>query len=117
MGKIQVALFSQILVVITNSVMDDISHDHPGLCRCKFCYVTAVRACDVIRGHQNVFANNGAYKKLQHRALSQCVQLIKMHRMIYIHVDLEVTSRSRDLTSTVGLELMRSSYTYLDVYQ
>ena len=36
--------------------------------------------------------------------------------MIYIHVDLEVTLRSRDLRSTVDLDLMRSSYTYFDVY-
>ena len=33
------------------------------------------------------------------------------------HVDLEVTLRSRDLRSTVDLDLMKSSYAYFDAYQ
>ena len=38
----------------------------------------AVRLCDVIKGHQNVFANNfGLKKELQLRAWFYCVQLIK----------------------------------------
>ena len=50
------------LVVIATSIMDmdDISHDHSRLSRCNFGYVSAVRACDVIKGHQNVFANSFA---------------------------------------------------------
>ena len=35
----------------------------------------------------------------------------------YVHFDLEVTLRSRDLRSTGELDLMRSSYTYSDAYQ
>ena len=34
-----------------------------------------------------------------------------------MHVDLEVTLRSRDLRSNVGLDLMRSSNTYFNAYQ
>ena len=37
--------------------------------------------------------------------------------MIYIHIDLEVTLRLRDLRSTIDLDLMRSSYTYFDAYR
>ena len=64
--------------------MDGIDHDHPGLPRYTFCYVTAVRSCDP---HQS--------------ALNA------------IHVDLEVTLRSRDQRSTIDLNLMRSSYMYI----
>ena len=42
MGENEVAHFSQILVVIANPTIDDISHDHPELPKFKFCYVTAV---------------------------------------------------------------------------
>ena len=59
MGENQVTHFSQILVVIANSTMDDISHDHPGLPRLKFCYMTVVMLCEVVKGHQKVvFANS-----------------------------------------------------------
>ena len=34
-----------------------------------------------------------------------------------IHFDFEVTLRSRDLRSSLDLNLMRSYYTYLDAYQ
>ena len=34
-----------------------------------------------------------------------------------IHVDLEVTLRSRDLRSPLDLDLMTSRYTYFDAYQ
>ena len=54
LGENQVAHFSQIFV-ITHSTMDDISHNHPALLTCKFCYVIAVRLCDVMKGHQHVF--------------------------------------------------------------
>ena len=53
-GKIRWLIFSQILAVITNSTMNGISHDHPGLSRCKFCDVT-LRSCDVIKGHEKCF--------------------------------------------------------------
>ena len=91
-GGDQLAHFSQILVVIAISIMDDISHDHPRLSRCDFGYVSAVRSCDVIKGHQNVFFLQIAShrKELQHRAWSHCVQLIKTYQMIYI-----LTLRSR----------------------
>ena len=39
----QVDHFSQILVVIAYSSMNDINHDHTVLPRCKSCYVTVVR--------------------------------------------------------------------------
>ena len=88
--------------------MDDISHAHPGLPRCKLCHVPAVRSCDVINGHQNVFLSISSLRKeLQHHAWSYCVQLIKPQRMIYILT----------LRSPLDLDLMRSSYTYLDYYQ
>ena len=51
-GGDQVAHFLPILVAITTSITDDISHDHPELPRCKYGYATAVRSCDVIKGHQ-----------------------------------------------------------------
>ena len=35
----------------------------------------------------------------------------------YVHVDIEATLRSRDLISTVHLDLMISSYVYFDAYQ
>ena len=85
MEEKQVAHFSQILIVITNSNIDGIIHGHPGLLRCKFWYVTAVRSCDVIKGHQNVFfflLIAADRKELQQRAWSHCVQFIKTHRMI-----------------------------------
>ena len=97
--------------------MDDISHDHPVLPRCKFCYVLAMRSSDIIKGHQNVFFLPLAShrKELQHRAWSHCVLLIKPHRMIYILI---LRSRwSRDLRSPLDLDMMRSSYSYLDAYQ
>ena len=81
-GKNQVAHFSQ-LFVIANSTMDDINPDHPGLPRGKFCYVTAVRSCDVIKCDQKVvllIASNRNEQQL--RAWSRCVQLIKTDRMI-----------------------------------
>ena len=34
-----------------------------------------------------------------------------------MHLDLEVMLRSRDLRSTVDLDLIRLSYTYCDAYQ
>ena len=34
-----------------------------------------------------------------------------------IHFDIQVTLRSRDLRSSLDLDLMRSSYTYVDMYQ
>ena len=84
------------LVVIATSIMDDISHDHPRLSRCKFGYVTAVRSCDVIKGRQNVFANSFAYK----RVTAPCmVSLCSANQNTSndIHFDLELTLRSRDL--------------------
>ena len=64
MRENQVTHFAQILVLIANSTMGDISHDFPELPRYKACYVTAVTSCDVIKGHQNVFfANNYGYKR------------------------------------------------------
>ena len=83
-GQWEKAHFSQILVVMTISTMDDISHDHSGLIRCKFCYVPAVRSCDVIKGHQHVLPIASHRKELHHRAWTHCVQLIKTHRMIPI---------------------------------
>ena len=59
-GGGQLAHFWQILVVLATSIMGDISHDHPRLSSRKFVYVTAVRSCDVIKDHQNVFANSFA---------------------------------------------------------
>ena len=114
-----VAHFSQILLVIATSIMDDIIHDHPGLRRCKFGHVTAVRPCDIITGHEKVFLPIASHRKeLQRRAWSHYAQLIKMHRMIYnIHVDLEVTLRFRDLRSTFDLDLMRSTDAYSDSFQ
>ena len=104
MGENAMTHFSQILVVIANSTMDDISNDHPGLPRCTFCYGTAVRSCDVIKGHQNVFLSIASRRKeLRHRAWSHCVQLIKTHRMT--HFDLGVTLRLRDLRSPSDLDL------------
>ena len=99
--------------------MDDINHDHSRLPGCKFGYMTAVRSCDVIKGHQNVFFLLIAShrKELQHHAWSHYVQFIKTHRMIGIHFDLEVTLRLRDLWSTDNLDLMRSRYEYSDAYQ
>ena len=65
--------------------MDDISHGHPTLSRCKFVYVTAVRSCDVIKGSPKCFLPIASHRKeLQHRARSHCVYLIKTHRMIYL---------------------------------
>ena len=62
--------------------MDDVS---PALSRCTFCHVTAVRSCDVNKGHQNVFWLIASDKKeLQQCACSHCVQLIKTHRIIYM---------------------------------
>ena len=55
-GGNRLAHFGQILVVIAIHIMDDISHDHPRLSRCDFGYVSAVRSCDVIKGHPNVLA-------------------------------------------------------------
>ena len=108
MGENQLAHFSQILVAIATSIMDDISHDfsHPRLPRCKFVYVTAVRSSDVIKGHQN-FVNSFALK----RAAAPCmVSLCSAHQEASndIHVNFEVTLRSRDLRSPFKLDLMRS---------
>ena len=89
-GKNQVTHFLHIPVVIANSIIDDMSHDHHGLPRCKFGYVRAVRSCDVIKGHKMFFARASHRKKLQHRAWSHFVQHAKTHLMIYI-----LTFRSR----------------------
>ena len=59
-GRITWLIFSQIIVVnchIANFTIKDISHDYPGLSRCKFCYVTAMRSCDITKCHQNVFCS------------------------------------------------------------
>ena len=47
------------------------------------------------------------------------VSLCSAHQdaLNYVHVDLEVTLRSRELRSTFDLDLMRYSYTYFDVYR
>ena len=74
--------------------MDDISHDHHRLPRCNFGYVTAVRSSDVIKSHNNV------------RMVSLC-SASHQDASNDIHVDLEVTLRSRDLRSIVDLNLMR----------
>ena len=69
--------------------------------------VSAVRSCDVIKGHQNVFANSFAYK----RATTPCmVSLCSAHQDASngIHFYLEVTLRSRDPRSPLDLDLMRS---------
>ena len=86
--------------------MNDIIHDHRGLTRCKFCYVTAVRSCDVIEGHRNAFANSLAQKRAT--ALSLC----SAHQDASndIHFYLEVFT---DLRPTSDLDLMKSSYTYI----
>ena len=52
------SFLSQILVAMTDSTMGDISYTHLALPRCKFCYVTAVRSCNVIKGHHNFLTNS-----------------------------------------------------------
>ena len=84
--------------------------------RCKFCYVTAVRSCAVIKGHQSVFANSLAQK----RDTTTCiVSSCSAHQDATndLDFDLEATLRSRDLRTTSDLDLMRSSYTFSDAYQ
>ena len=102
--------FSQILVVIATSIVDGISHDHPGLPWCKVGFVTAWRSCDVTKGHQNVFFFNSSAQK---RATAPCIiTLWSAHQdtSTDIRFDLGVTVRSRDLKSTCDLDLMNSSY-------
>ena len=112
------SFLSEILLVIANFMMNDISHDNMGLPRSKYCYVPAMRSCDVIKGHQNVFFLPLAShrKEWQYRAWSQCVQLIKPHRMVYI-LTLIVKMYTIELKSPFDLDLMRSSYSYFDTYQ
>ena len=91
-------------------------HQSWPLSRCDFGYVSAVRSCDIIKGHQNVFANSFAEK----RATAPCmVSLCSAHQDASndIHFDLEVTLRSRDLRSPLDLDLIISFYTYFDAYQ
>ena len=57
-GGNQLSHFSQIFVVIAASIIDDISHEHSRLPRCKIGYMTAVKSCDVIKGYQKFFANS-----------------------------------------------------------
>ena len=96
---------------LATPIMDDISHDHSRLPIYDFSNVSAVRSCDVIKGHQNVFANSFAQK----RATATCMgSLCSAHQAALndIHFDLEVTLRSRDLRSPLDLDLMRSYYIF-----
>ena len=51
------------------------------------------------------------------RAHGRIVFSSSRHIKCYIHVDLEVMLKPRDLKSTVDLGLMRSLHTYFDAYQ
>ena len=73
----------------------------------KFCYVTAVGSCDVIKGHQNVFANSlGQIRATPTRMVSLCPA--HQDASNGIHIDLEFTLRTRDLRSTIDFDLVRS---------
>ena len=62
------------------------------------------------------FANSFAWKRAtETRMVSLC--LAHQDASNDMHVDLQVTLRSRDLRSTVDLDLMWSSYTDFDAYQ
>ena len=76
-----------------------------------------MRSYDIIKGHQKFFFLIASHRKeAQPRTWSHCVQLIETHRMTNM-LTLRSTLSSRDLMSMVGLDLMRSSYTYFDAYQ
>ena len=62
---------------------------------------------DVIRGHQQVFANNSRLKQLQIWAWSHCARLVKTHRLVcnMTYLAQPVTSRDLDLTSNIGLAI------------
>ena len=47
------AHFSQIRLLIANSAMNDIIHNHPWLPRCVYSYVVAVKSCDATKSNQN----------------------------------------------------------------
>ena len=84
MGENQLAHFSQILVVIAASILDDISYNHPRL------YLDADLTMWQPWGHvtsnitKMVLPKASHRNKLHHREWSHCVQLSKTHRMIYI---------------------------------
>ena len=92
MGEIKWLIFSQVLVVIATSIMEDIIHDHPGLLRCKSGHVTAVRSCDVITGGHHFFLPIASHRKKA--TASRMVSLQGSHHQDAsndMHFDLEVT--------------------------
>ena len=64
---------------------------------------------DVIRGRQQVFANNSRLKKVEIRSWFHCVRLVKMHRLIcnMTYLGQHVTSRDLDLGLNFDLTFQR----------
>ena len=125
-GGIKWLIFSQMLVVIANSTMNDISPDHPRLPRCKFCRRDSLSrdSREVMWRHQRsskcFFLPIASHRKeLQHHAFHWSHYVQYQDTLNDIHVDLKVTLslRSRELRSIFDFDLMRPSYSYSDAYQ